>query len=76
MSLLSEIESEILVMISQGKTARRVFVPASRRAELESAMKRSQGVRPDDERPVHILGLLVLFEGDKVSIEEDAGLTN
>lgn len=71
MSLLSEIESAILVMISQGKSVQRVRVPVHRRTELEFDMKRSQGVRPDEDRPMHVLGLLVAFEGNTVLIEED-----
>lgn len=69
MDLLSEIEGRLLVLMSQGRRAGRVRVPAARRTELESLMRRSQGARRDNEIPMHIMGVMVYFEGDDLAIE-------
>lgn len=74
MSLLSEIELQILVLHSQEKSPRRVHVPVVRRAELERDMRRSQGVRPSDDLPLHIMGVLVCFDGDTVRFDDDSDI--
>lgn len=68
MSLLTDIEGKILVLHSEGKLPRRVHVPVKFRPELEYSMRRSQSVRRDDELPLHIMGVLVYFEGDEIAI--------
>ncbi|MEF3081853.1 hypothetical protein V3391_06455 [Luteimonas sp. SMYT11W] len=71
MGLLSEIEGQILVLHSQGHSARRVYVPSARRVELEREMRRSQGVRRHDDAPLHIMGILVCFEEDAQVVRFD-----
>ncbi|MEF3083397.1 hypothetical protein V3391_14380 [Luteimonas sp. SMYT11W] len=73
MSLLTDIEGQILFMHSQGKRPRRIQVPLRLRPELEFSMRRSQSARRDDEMPLHIMGVMVYFEGESVEIESDSG---
>jgi hypothetical protein len=73
LSLLTDIEGQILFMHSQGKRPRRIQIPLRLRPELEFSMRRSQSARRDDELPLHIMGVVVYFDGDAVEIESDSG---
>ena len=69
MNLLYEIQREILVLMSQGLRPRRVRVPTARRLELERLMQRTQVVRIRGEMPLHIMGVVICFEGGYVEID-------
>ncbi|MFL6585521.1 MAG: hypothetical protein ACJ8GV_01350 [Luteimonas sp.] len=73
MSLLTDIEGQILLMHSQGQRPRRIRIPLRLRRELEFFMGRSQSARRDDELPLHIMGVMVYFTGEAVQIESDSG---
>lgn len=68
MSLLQDIEQRLLVMHSEGKRLIRITVPLERREELLQLMRRRL-LRPSDGVPLHVMGLIVSFEGDEVAIE-------
>lgn len=71
MTLLSDIESQILLRFSIGPQPRRIRVPESRRAELEREMRLFGRGKTGGEIPLHIMGLMVYFDGDDVAIEPD-----
>lgn len=71
MTLLAEIQGEILKLHSMSLGPRRLFVPPALREQLNREMRCALGRADFDLAPLHILGDMLYFEGDVLRFEYD-----